>query len=145
MQFFPANQKTMDILASAFDPVFIIIPLIILVIGSFVFFIYRQRSPIILRKVVRGRSITLIIKNKTKEYYENAMIIDSVPRGAFINCRLLPRIDNAGNIDYLTWSAALNPGEEVKISYQSKAATPSFSIRIGVTEYESGKGLFGLF
>ncbi|MFH0956359.1 MAG: carboxypeptidase-like regulatory domain-containing protein, partial [Candidatus Aenigmatarchaeota archaeon] len=120
--------------------------------GSVAFYVFFMRSRglpffksggLSLAKSVRGQDVTLRIRNRGREPVINAIIVDSVPAGAFIGCGVQPGMDQSGNETRLTWSASFEPGEEVVITYQASAAFKGFRVISGEKEYAGGGGLLG--
>jgi hypothetical protein len=112
--------------------------------GVTALFYWRNRPPVGLKKTASGQEVTLRVKNRTDGYMNNVMILDSVPRGAFISCGLVPRFEEMGNVTNLTWVATLSEGEEITVKYQALKATGDFFVRIGDDEYHSGSAMASL-
>lgn len=113
---------------------------LILAGGGTGFFYWRQMPPLTLKKDVNGQNVLLKIKNRSGEYMDGVLISDSVPKGAFISCGLMPRVEDFGNETNLTWFASLNEGEEIVINYQAVQTSDKFLARVGDDEYQSGFG-----
>jgi len=128
-----------------FDPTAIVLLVIILGGAGTGFFYWKQMPPVALKKEIQGQSVVLKVKNRSGEYMENVVISDTVPKGAFISCGLMPRIEDMGSETALTWFAALNDEEEIVINYQAAQTSDSFLVRIGNDEYQSGHGVMGIF
>jgi hypothetical protein len=114
---------------------------VIAAVGAGAFLYWRQMPPVRLGKSFDGQNVSLRIKNRTGEQMQNVLILDKVPRGAFVSCGVTPRIETLGNEDSLTWFATLNPGEDIAINYQARGTADGFTVKVGDDEYASGAGI----
>ncbi|MBN1896895.1 MAG: carboxypeptidase regulatory-like domain-containing protein [Candidatus Aenigmarchaeota archaeon] len=119
--------------------------ILFIIMGGGGFFYWKNLPPLKLSKHVNGQNITLKVKNRTGEYIENVLVSDSVPTGSYISGGLTPNMEVFGPETHLTWFAALNPGEEIMISYQSRLSTDGFITRVGDDEYSSEVGFMNVF
>jgi hypothetical protein len=123
-----------------------VILLIVIAAGAGTGFLFwKQRGPVSLSKEVMGKSVILRVKNRGSEQLESVMILDRVPKGAFISCNLMPQMEDVGDETHLTWIAMLTGGEEISINYETTGATEGFFVKIGDDEYHSGSGLSSIF
>ncbi len=122
----------------------VIIFVVLLLGGVSGFFYWKQLPPLSLRKIVKGQEVVLKVKNRSGEYIDSALILDSVPSGAFISCGLMPRVEQYGNEAHLSWFASLNAGEEITISYQAVQTSDKFMVRAGDDEYQSGSDILDI-
>ncbi|MBN2101501.1 MAG: hypothetical protein JW716_01355 [Candidatus Aenigmarchaeota archaeon] len=99
----------------------------------------KKQKPVSMKKIIQGNNVILSIKNDTKDSMRNVIINDQVPHGAFITSNMRPQITQFdANTDNLSWEfIALEPGQEVSVTYQTYRAMEGFSVRIGDQEYLS--------
>jgi len=120
-----------------FDMTAFILLLIIILGGGTGIFYWKNLPELSLKKEVNGQEVTLRVKNRSGEDMENVLILDTVPRGAFISCGLSPSMEDVGNETHLTWYASLSKDEEIMIRYRASAASEYFTVRVGDDEYQS--------
>jgi hypothetical protein len=96
-----------------------------------------RKGPLGLEKVVSGMRVMLRITNRTDKRMEEITIRDSVPRGAFIRCNIMPKIEPYDrSTTLLTWEILqLGPSEEVTIEYETRQANEGFSVKFEGKEY----------
>ncbi len=94
-----------------------------------------KSSPLSLKKSVSGENISLRVRNRGTEPAMNVFIMDTVPSGAFIGSDVMPGIEDIGNESHLTWTASLEPGEEIVITYRATSTSKGFFVRWGDDEY----------
>ncbi|UCD03243.1 MAG: hypothetical protein JSV63_01230 [Candidatus Aenigmatarchaeota archaeon] len=140
---FDRKIATFDI-TPGIDIAAIILLILVAAAGLTGFFYWKTLPPLSLKKVVEGQNVLLRIKNRTDEYMDNVMILDSVPRGAFVTSGLMPRIEDMGNVSNLTWVATLSEDEEITINYQAVQTGENFFVRVGDDEYESGSAIVSI-
>jgi hypothetical protein len=96
-------------------------------------------GPLKLEKMVSGNRVLLRIGNKTNKKMQDIVIRDSVPKGAFLGSRIMPKIepfDAMSNV--LTWEILeLGPREEVTIEYETRMSNSGFSVRFDGKEYRT--------
>lgn len=87
-------------------------------------------GPLKLEKMISGNRVLLRIRNQTKKKLQDITIRDSVPRGAFLRCGIMPRIEPLDAMNsVLTWEILeLEPREEVTIEYETRLANRGFSV-----------------
>lgn len=111
--------------------------------GTFLYFT-RMSGQLLLSKTVSGQDVTIRVRNRGEEQIADVFILDSVPAGAFIGCSIEPGIEQIAGEMHLTWSASLDPGEEIVITYQAAATSKGFSVRTADKYYHRGGGIFGI-
>ncbi len=81
----------------------------------------------------------LKIRNKTKKTLQDVTVRDSVPRGAFIRSRIMPKVEQwTSGSDVLTWEILrLAPNEEVDIEYDARSTHKGFSVKHNEKEYRA--------
>jgi parallel beta-helix repeat protein len=96
-------------------------------------------GPFKLEKTVSGNRVMLTLVNKTKKKLQDITVRDSVPNGAFLDSRLMPKVEpfDQANV-MLTWEILeLGPKEEVTIEYEARATNKGFSVLCDNKEYRA--------
>jgi len=96
-------------------------------------------GPLKLEKTMSGNRVMLTLANKTKKKLQDITVRDSVPNGAFLGSRLMPKVEplDPANV-VLTWEILeLGPKEEVTIEYDARATNKGFSVMCSNKEYKA--------
>ena len=122
----------------------IVAVIIIAAMAGGAYFYLGQLPPVILRKSVAGQSVTLSIRNRSGDFIRDVMVMDTVPSKALLSAEVEPEVETIGNEDHLTWMAALNPRENMIITYKAAATSGTFTLKAGEQEFQSGYGLLSM-
>lgn len=100
--------------------------------------LFKFGGPLKLEKTASGGIVMLRVRNKTSGTLKLLNIVDSVPRGGFIRCNLMPKIETIDQTtDRLVWTLLeLDPKEEVVIEYEARGFYKGFSVEFGGKRYK---------